>query len=248
MYSLRTCFSHQHYVVRLIFGIFTAAAWALRGSFAWICHIVHILFIWMDNRVVRCGSGSPVLCSKLRDSDMELANHKVGPCSDLSRLFCKFSSVQSLSSVWLSATPGFPVHHQLSELAQTHVHRVSDAIQPSHPLSSPSPAFNLSHHQGFFLMSWFFASDGQSTGASASASALPMNIQDCFPLGLTGLISLLSKGLSRVFSKTRVQRLQCSVFFMVQLSHPYRTPGKNMWREGKWSRSVMSASLPLQGL
>ena len=45
---------------------------------------------------------------------------------------------------------GFPVHHQLSELAQTHVHQVSDAIQPSHPLSSPSPAFNLSQHQGLF--------------------------------------------------------------------------------------------------
>ena len=49
------------------------------------------------------------------------------------------------------STPGFPVHHQLPELAQTHVHRVSDAIQPSHPLSSPSPlAFNLSQHQGLF--------------------------------------------------------------------------------------------------
>ena len=49
------------------------------------------------------------------------------------------------------STPGFPVHHRLPELAQTHVHRVSDAIQPSHPLSSPSPpAFNLSHHQGLF--------------------------------------------------------------------------------------------------
>ena len=48
-------------------------------------------------------------------------------------------------------TPGFPVHRQLLELAQTHVHQVSDAIQPSHPLSSPSlPAFNLSQHQGLF--------------------------------------------------------------------------------------------------
>ena len=70
----------------------------------------------------------------------------------------QFSSVQSLSHVWLFATPwtacstlGFTIHHQLLELAQTHVHRVSDAIQPSHPLSSPSPpAFNLSQHQGLF--------------------------------------------------------------------------------------------------
>ena len=65
-------------------------------------------------------------------------------------------SVQSLSRVWLRdptdcSTPGFPVHHQLPELAQTHVHWVCDAIQPSHPLWSPSPpAFNLSQHQGLF--------------------------------------------------------------------------------------------------
>ena len=69
----------------------------------------------------------------------------------------KFSSVQSLSSVRLfvtpmdCSTPGFPVHHQLPELAQTHTHGVSDAIQPSHPLSSPSPpAFSLSQDQGLF--------------------------------------------------------------------------------------------------
>ena len=65
--------------------------------------------------------------------------------------------------------PGFSVHHQLPELAQTHVHQVSDAIQPSHPLSSPSPALNLSQHQlGSFPMSQFFTSGGQSIGASAS--------------------------------------------------------------------------------
>ena len=77
------------------------------------------------------------------------------------------------------STPGLPVHHQLPELTQTHVPRVRDAIQPSHPLSSPSPpTFNLSQHQGFFPMSRFFASGGQSIGVSASASVLPMNIQD----------------------------------------------------------------------
>ena len=68
----------------------------------------------------------------------------------------QFSSIQSLNRVWLcdamnASTPGLPVHHQLPEFAQTHVHRVSDAIQPSHPRSSPSPpALNLSQHQGFF--------------------------------------------------------------------------------------------------
>ena len=75
--------------------------------------------------------------------------------------------------------PGFAVHHQLPEPTQTHVHRVSDAIQPSHPLWSPSPpAFNLSQHQGLFQMSQFFASGGQSFGVSASTSVLSMNIQD----------------------------------------------------------------------
>ena len=69
------------------------------------------------------------------------------------------------------SSPGFPVHHQLLECAQTYVHWVDDPIQPSHPLSSPSPpALNLSQHQGLFLMSQLFASGGQSIGASASTS------------------------------------------------------------------------------
>ena len=76
------------------------------------------------------------------------------------------------------STPGFPVHHQLSELTQTHVHEVGDAIQPSHPLSSPSPpTFSLSQQQSF-PMNQFFTSGGQSIGVSSSASVLSMNIQD----------------------------------------------------------------------
>ena len=77
------------------------------------------------------------------------------------------------------STPGLPVHHQLLEFTQTHVHRVRDAIQPSHPLSSPSPpAPNPSQHQSLsFPMNQLFASDSQSIGASASASVLPMTIQ-----------------------------------------------------------------------
>ena len=116
--------------------------------------------------------------------------------------------------------PGFPVHYQLLELAKTHVHWVSDAIQPSHSLSSPSPpAFTLSQHQWVsFPMSLFFASGGQSIGTSASASVLPMNIQNWFPLGLTGLISKQSKRLSRVFSNTTVQKHQFFRFFSAQLS------------------------------
>ena len=69
--------------------------------------------------------------------------------------------------------PGFPVCHQLPELAQTHVHQVSDAIQPSHLLSPPSP-FPAT---GSFPVSWLVASGGQTIGASASALVLPMNIQ-----------------------------------------------------------------------
>ena len=102
------------------------------------------------------------------------------------------------------STPGIPVHRQLPEFTQTHVHWVGDAIQPFHPLSSPSPpALNLSQHQGLFQ--W----------VSASASVLAMNIQDWFPLGWTGWISLRSEGLSRVFSNTTVQK---NWFFGTQLS------------------------------
>ena len=95
-------------------------------------------------------------------------------------------------------TPGLPVLHRLPELAQTHVHWASDVIQPSHPLfSSFLQSFLAS---GSFLMSWPFMSGGQIIGISASASVLPMNIQDWFLLGLTGLVSLQSKWLSRVFT------------------------------------------------
>ena len=111
------------------------------------------------------------------------------------------------------STSGFPVIHYLLELAQTHVHWVGDAIQPSHPLLSLSPpAFNLSQHQGLFQ---WVSSLHQVVGASASASVLPMNIQGWFPIGLTDLLSLLSKGLSRVFSSTIVWKHQ---FFGAQPS------------------------------
>ena len=98
----------------------------------------------------------------------------------------------------------------------TRVHWVGDAIQPSHPLLSPSsPASNPSQHQSLFQ--WVNSSSwgGQSIGVSASASVLPMNTQDWAPLGWTGWISLQSKGLSRVFSNTTVQKHR---FFDIQLS------------------------------
>ena len=109
-----------------------------------------------------------------------------------------------------------PVHHQRPEFTQTHVYQVGDAIQLSHPLSSPSPpALNLSQHQGSFPMSQLFTSGGHSIGVSASTSVLPMNTRDWSPLEWTGWISLQSKGLSRVFSNTTVQKHQ---FFSTQLS------------------------------
>ena len=111
--------------------------------------------------------------------------------------------------------PGLPVHHQLPEFTQTPVRWVGDAMQPSHPLSSPSlPGFNLTQHQGFFK--WVSSShQAQSIGVSASASVLPMNIQDWLSLGWTGWISLQSKELSKVFSDTTVQKHQ---LFSTQIS------------------------------
>ena len=94
------------------------------------------------------------------------------------------------------STPGLPVHHQLLEFTQTHVHRVSDGIQPSHPLSSPPPpALNLSQHQG--QISQFFTSGGQSIGVSDSRGVLPMNTQDWSPLGWTGCINLFYSQVGR---------------------------------------------------
>ena len=115
------------------------------------------------------------------------------------------------------STPHLPVHHQLSEFTQAHVHWVGDAIQPSHPVPSPSPpAFKSFPPAGSFQMSQFFLSGGQSTGVSVSTSVLPMIIQGWFPLGWTSWISLQSKGLfSRVFSNTTDQEHQ---FFGTRLS------------------------------
>jgi len=96
------------------------------------------------------------------------------------------------------------------------------------PLSSCLQSFPPS---GSLLLSKLFASGGQSIGISASASVLPMNIQDWFPLGLTGWISLLSKGLFKSLLQhhsSKASILQCSAFFMVQLSHPYMTTGKTI--------------------
>ena len=114
----------------------------------------------------------------------------------------QFSPVQFSRSIMSDAlqphglqNARLPCPSQIPEFTQARVHRVSDAIQPSHPLfSSSPPAFSLSHHQGFFPVGQLFVLGGQRTGASASTSVLPINIQNVFPLGLTGSIHLQSKG------------------------------------------------------
>ena len=101
---------------------------------------------------------------------------------------------------------------------------ISSSVVPS---SSCSQSFTAS---GSFPVSWLFASGDQSIEASASASVLPMNIQGWFPLEWTGLISLLSKGLFRVFSNTTIQKHQfhTQTFFIVQFSYQYMTTGKTI--------------------
>ena len=112
------------------------------------------------------------------------------------------------------SSASFSVHHYLPEFAQTHVHWVSDAIRPSHSLSPPPPpALNFSQHQGLFQ-------PVSSSHQVAKVLELQlqsfqwMNIEGWFPLGLNALISLLSKGLSRVFSSTTIQKHQ---FFVLSL-------------------------------
>ena len=126
--------------------------------------------------------------------------------------------------------PGLPVHHRLPEFTQTHIHRVGDAIQPSHPLSSPSPPPpNPSQHQSF-LMSQLFARGGQSYW-SFSFSIIPskkhpglisfrMDWLDLFAAQGT-LKSLLQH------HSSKASILRHSAFFTVQLSHLYMTTGKN---------------------
>ena len=127
--------------------------------------------------------------------------------------------------------PGLPVHHQLPELAQTHVPWVGDAIQSSHPLSSPSPpTFNLSQHQGLFEWVSFFFYVRWPKYWSFSFSISPSKEYSGFiSFRIDWLDFLEVKGtlkslLQHHSSKASV--LQCSVFFMVGLSHPYMTTGK----------------------
>ena len=143
-------------------------------------------------------SNHPILCRPLLLPPSVFPSIRV--FSTLNQVVCvhvtsvQFSSVtQSCPTLWdpmKRSMPGLPVHQQLPEFTQTHVHRVGDAIQPSHSLWSPSPAPNPSQHHGLFPMSQHFIWGGQSIRVSASAPVLPMNTQDWPPLGWTGWMSL----------------------------------------------------------
>ena len=124
----------------------------------------------------------------------------------------KLLSVQSLTHVQLFATPWTAAHQASLSITNSRsllkLMSIESVMPPNHlilviPFSSCLQSFPAS---GYFPVSLFFASGGQSIGVSASASVRPMNIQDRFPLGWTGWISLQSKGLSRVFSNTTVQK------------------------------------------
>ena len=128
--------------------------------------------------------------------------------------------------------PGFPVYYQLPEFTQTHVHRVGDAIQPSHPLLSPSPsALNLFPASGSFQMNHFFSSGGQNIGTSASGSS-PSNEHSgliSFRMDWLDLLTIQGtlKGLFQYHS-SKASILWHSAFFIVQFSHPYMTTGKTI--------------------
>ena len=121
--------------------------------------------------------------------------------------------------------PGLPVHHQLPELAQTHVHQVGDAIKPSHPLLSPSsPAFNLSQQQGLHIRwpkYWSFSFSISPSNEYSGLISFRMEWLDL--LAVQGTLKSL---LQHHSSKASI--LWCSAFFIVQLSHPYMTTGKTI--------------------
>ena len=147
----------------------------------------------------------------------------------------QFSSVTilclTLCDTMDGSTPGFPVHHQLLEPTQTHVHRVNDAIQPSHPQPSPSPlTFNLSQHQALFK--WVSSSHQVPKDWSFSFSISPSNeYSGLIPFRINWFDLLAVQGslkglLQHLSSEASI--LLCSAFFMVWLPQPYMTTGKTI--------------------
>ena len=150
------------------------------------------------------------------------------------RLRVQFSAVAqsclTLCDPMNCSMPGLPFHHQLKELTQTHVHQVGDAIQPSHPLSFPSPpALNLSQHQGLFKESilhirwpkyWHFSFNISPSNEHPGLISFRMDWLDF--LAVQGTLKSLQH------HSSKASMLRRSVFFIVQLSHPYMTTGKTI--------------------
>ena len=202
---------HNLFVNSLSFSTFIVMLFANRDSlllyqFLYLSFLIFIAVTRTLNKILNRIVESRHHCLLLNFS---------GETSSVSLLrvwgFHQFSSVAqsclTLCNPMDCSTPGLPVHHQLPKLAQTHVHQVSDAIQPSHPLlSSSSPAFTLSQPQGLFQ--WVSCLQTPKYWSFSFSISPFSEYSGRLPLGLTGLISLQSKGLSRVFSNTTVQKHQ----------------------------------------
>ena len=185
---------------------------ALNRLKIWFLPFLVLYFIEKSQNITE---DSPLSCSPFLYLWLSGQRHQA-PTQRWSR-YCQFSRslCPTLCDPMDCSTPGFPVYHQLPEFAQTHLNRAGDAIQPSHPLSTPSPpAFSLSQHQGLFQ--WTGSSHQVAKVLKFQLQMSPSNeYSDWFPSGMTGWISLWSKGLSRVSSNTTVQKHQ---FFGAQLS------------------------------
>ena len=155
--------------------------------------------------------------------------------SELSTVSVQFSSVTQSCPILCDpmnhSTPGLPVHPQLPKFTQTHVHRVGDAIQPSDPLSSPSPpALNLSQHQGLFNESalgmrwpkyWSFSFSISPSNEHPGLISFRMDWLEL--LVVQGTLKILIH-----YQGSKASILWCSAFIIVQLSHPYMTPRKTI--------------------
>ena len=171
-----------------------------------------------------------ILCSQCRGPGINLWSGNLIPYVTSKTWFSsvQFSSVAQLCPTLCDpmnhSTPDLPVHHQLSEFNQTHVHQVGDAIQLSHPLSSPSPpALNLSEHQGLFRWPkyWSFSFSISPFNEHPGLISFRMDWLDILAVQET-----LKSFLQCHSSKASI--LQHSAFFIVQLSYPYVTTGKTI--------------------
>ena len=206
-----------------LISVFTQAAFCLKCYFLYpLCPLLfHTLLIFTHSSL----SGSSFLTSFV--------------------WFCCCSVAQScptLCNPMDCSMPGFPVFNYLPEFAQTHVHWVDDAIQPSHPLSAPSLlALNLSQYQGLFRWVSSLHQVAKVLEFQLQRQSFQWNIQDWFPLGLTGLISLQSRELSRVVSSTTIRKHNSSALDL--LYGPTLTSIHNYWKNHSFDLVWFSCSV-----